>query len=78
MALSHEGVGSKIPAKINTYMLNRAELLITLCYETPCTAELRPTDLRPNFEWTTFIEGRKRPSEVHFRVILNKPSGELF
>jgi hypothetical protein len=37
MALSHEGVGSKIPAKINTYMLNRAELLITLCYETPCT-----------------------------------------
>ena len=36
MSLSHEHVGSKIPAKINTSMLNRAELLITLCYETPC------------------------------------------
>ena len=36
MSLSHEHVGSKIPAKINTYMLTRAELLIHLCYEIPC------------------------------------------
>ena len=36
MGLSHEHVGSTIPAKINTYMLTRAELLIHLCYETPC------------------------------------------
>ena len=37
MSLSHEHVGSKIPAKINTYMLTIAELLIHLCYETPCS-----------------------------------------
>ena len=36
MSLSHEHVGSKIPAKINTFMLTRAELLIHLCYEIPC------------------------------------------
>ena len=36
MLLSYEHVGSKIPAKINTHMLTRAELLITLCYEIPC------------------------------------------
>ena len=36
MSLSHEHVGSKIPAKINIYMLTRAELLIHLCYEIPC------------------------------------------
>ena len=37
MPLTYEHVGSKKPAKINAYMLTRAELLITLCYETPCT-----------------------------------------
>ena len=36
MLLSYEHVGSKKPANINTYMLTRAELLITLCYEIPC------------------------------------------
>ena len=36
MPLTYENVGSKKPAKINTYMLARAELLITLCYEIPC------------------------------------------
>ena len=36
MLLSNEHVGSKIPAKINTNMLTRAELLITLCSEIPC------------------------------------------
>ena len=36
MGLTNEHVGSKKPAKINTYMLTRAELLITLCYEIPC------------------------------------------
>ena len=35
MPLSHEHIGSKIPAKIQTYTLSRAELLITLCYEIP-------------------------------------------
>ena len=37
MPLTYEHVGSKEPAKINTYMLTRAALLITLCYEIPCT-----------------------------------------
>ena len=40
MPLSHEQVGSKIAAKIQIYMLTRAELLITLCYEIPCINEL--------------------------------------
>ena len=41
MLLSYEHVGSKKPAKINTYMLTRAELLITLCYEIPCIYSAR-------------------------------------
>ena len=36
MLLSHEHVGSKISAKIKIYIFTRAELLIALCYETPC------------------------------------------
>jgi hypothetical protein len=39
MSLSHEHVGSKIPAKINTYMLTIAELHIYLCYEIPCMCD---------------------------------------
>ena len=39
MSLSHEHVGSKIPAKINTFTLTRAELLIHLCYEIPCRSQ---------------------------------------
>ena len=35
--LSYEHVGSKIPAKINTFMATRAKLLIHRCYEIPCT-----------------------------------------
>ena len=31
MGLSHDHVGSKMPAKIKSYILTRAELLITLC-----------------------------------------------
>ena len=42
MSLSHEHVGSKIPAKINTFMLTRAELLIYLCYEIPCNIKMAP------------------------------------
>ena len=37
MGLSHEHVGPKILAKIQIYILTRAELLFTLCSETPCT-----------------------------------------
>ena len=40
MGLSHEHVGSKIPAKIQLYILTRAELLITLCYDIPCKTNL--------------------------------------
>ena len=37
MDLTNEHVGPKILAKIKIYVLNRAELLITLCYEIPCS-----------------------------------------
>ena len=37
MPLSHEHVGSKILAKIKTYILTRAKLLFNLCYEIPCS-----------------------------------------
>ena len=37
MGLTNENVGPKILAKIKIYVLTRAELLFTLCYETPCT-----------------------------------------
>ena len=43
MPLTYEYEGSKKPAKINTYMLTRAELLITLCYEIPCSTETNDT-----------------------------------
>ena len=36
MGLTNEHVGPKILAKIKIYVLARAELLITLCYEIPC------------------------------------------
>jgi hypothetical protein len=39
MSLSHEHVGPKILGKIQTYVLTRAELLFTLCYEIPCITE---------------------------------------
>ena len=37
MGLTNEHVGSKIVAKIKIYILTRAELLINLCYEIPCS-----------------------------------------
>ena len=36
MGLTNEHVGPKILAKIKIYVLIRAELLFTLCYEIPC------------------------------------------
>ena len=41
MSLSHKHVGSKISAKIEIYILTRAELLCPLCYEMPCTTTAR-------------------------------------
>ena len=40
MGLTNEHVGCKISAKIKSYTLTRAELLITLCNETPCTSNM--------------------------------------
>ena len=45
MPLTYEHVGSKKPAKINTNMLTRAALLITLCYEIPCILNFRTTPM---------------------------------
>ena len=42
MSLSNEQIGSKILAKIKIYILTRAELLFTLCYEIPCKALQKP------------------------------------
>ena len=36
MALSHEHIGSKISAKIKSYILSRAKFLCSLCHEIPC------------------------------------------
>ena len=44
MPLSHEHIESKTPEKIQIYILTRAELLITLCNEIPCTNILRLTN----------------------------------
>ena len=38
--IKHEHVGSKILAKIKIYILTKAELLFTLCYEIPCRSIL--------------------------------------
>ena len=38
MCLTNEHVGPKILANIKIYVLTRAELLFTLCYEIPCTS----------------------------------------
>ena len=38
MGISHEHVGPKISAKIKIYILTRAELLCSLCYEIPCSS----------------------------------------
>ena len=35
--VSHEYIGPLILEKIQMYILTRAELLSTLCYEIPCT-----------------------------------------
>ena len=53
MGLTNEHVGSKKPAKINAYILARAELPITLCYEIPCSTYYRVTELC-NITYVTF------------------------
>ena len=62
MGLTNEHVGPKILAKIKIYVLTRAELLITLCYEIPCSS---------NFEYNLqkkvtleYILGSKEQLEI--------------
>ena len=40
MGLTNKHVGPSILAKIKIYVLTRAELLITLCYEIPCSKDV--------------------------------------
>ena len=40
MALSHEYTGPEISAKVKIYILSKAKLLCSLCYEIPCSTEL--------------------------------------
>ena len=62
MSLSQEHVEFKISAKIKTYILTRAELLFSLCYEIPCTTYLISVLLNQDcyiylyIEKTIFIE----------------------
>ena len=45
MGLTNEHVEPKILAKIKIYVLTRAELLFTLCYEIPCTLKMNKCQL---------------------------------
>ena len=56
MGLSHKHVGPKILAKIQIYILTRAELLFTLCPEIPCKSFLPRR--RKYFDTNTSIKGR--------------------
>ena len=53
MGLTNEHVGPKILAKIKIYVLTRAELLFTLCYEIPCTFK------KEQFPWKLYAEIRQ-------------------
>ena len=55
MLLSPEHVGSKISAKIKIYILTRAELLITLCNETPCSRIYHPNFFESCFLTRKFV-----------------------
>ena len=48
MALTNEHVGPMILAKIKIYVFTRAELLIQVCYETPCNGLVSQINLHPN------------------------------
>ena len=39
MGLTNENVGPKILAKIKIYVLTKAELLFSLCYDIPCKTQ---------------------------------------
>ena len=45
MSLSHEHLRSKILAKIKIYILSRAELLCSLCYEIPCSRKKNKSNM---------------------------------
>jgi hypothetical protein len=63
MSLSHEQGGQKKSAKIKIFVLNRAELLIHLCYEIPCTPEYVSHFTNTNFKLAlTFISDDKHGS----------------
>ena len=71
MGLTNEHVGPWILAKIKSYVLTRAELLITLCYEIPCRSESMWAEIRFTsglFEfWSDYITKIKK---TFFKLIL--------
>ena len=77
MPLTYENVGSKKPAKINTYMLTRAELLITLCYEIPCTIENVAIDFEKTRKGSSIndvsSEGKGGGGSLLIADLLHKP-----
>ena len=71
MPITHEHVGSKKPAKINTFMLTRAELLITLCYEIPCKLEPHVSHLSALSLLRQFTIDEKHIEERDDQIIFN-------
>ena len=67
MGLTNENVGPKILAKIKIYVLTRAELLFTLCYEIPCNKKTNPDSF-----WQVYnnLENlRQLRPELHINLI---------
>ena len=69
MGLSHEHKASKIPAKIQIYILPSAELLITLCYEIPCRGASMCRN-KASMIWTQHINSNKYNPTTRFLLLL--------
>ena len=78
MGLSHGHVGPKILAKIKIYILTRAELLCTLCYEIPCISLLTKCVWitigisTPRFEKLTMPLNLRRFVNLFSKIPLNR------
>ena len=77
MGLTNEYVGPKILAKIKIYVLTRAELLITLCYEIPCTIENVAIDFEKTRKGSSIndvsSEGKGGGGSLLIADLLHKP-----
>ena len=65
MSLSHEHLRSKILAKIKIYILSRAELLCSLCYEIPCKSDSKDTQCYYCGQIISVTEIKEHMSQTH-------------